>query len=74
LQSQGEQDLCVVAASEHLIFKTSTEEKTVDLTNKVTTKDSQRFLLIWWLLAVFRVTMLVKRDVETVSASLVVFQ
>ena len=41
--SQGDQDLCVVAAAEYLIFKTSTEERTVDLTNKDTTKDSQRF-------------------------------
>jgi hypothetical protein len=30
-------------AAEHLIFTTSTEERTVDLTNKGTTKDSQRF-------------------------------
>jgi hypothetical protein len=43
LQSQGDQDLCAVTAEEHLIFKTSTEERTVDLTNKAMTKDSQRF-------------------------------
>jgi len=43
LQSQGGQDLCVAAATEHLIFKTSTEEQTVDLTNKGMTKPSQRF-------------------------------
>ncbi len=43
LQSQRDQDLCVVEDAEHLIFKTSTEERTVDLTNKDTTKDSQRF-------------------------------
>ena len=43
LQSQGGQDLCADADAEHLIFKTSTEEQTVDLTNKGMTKDSQRF-------------------------------
>ena len=43
LQSQGGQDLCTAAAAEHLIFKTSTEEQTVDLTNKGMTKDFQRF-------------------------------
>jgi len=43
LQSQGDQDLCAVADAAHLIFKTSTEEQTVDLTNKGMTKDSQRF-------------------------------
>jgi hypothetical protein len=43
LQSQGDQDLCAAAAAEHLIFKTSTEEQTVDLPNKGRTKDSQRF-------------------------------
>ena len=43
LQSQEVQDLCAAAAAEHLIFKTSTEEQTVDLTNKDMTKDSQRF-------------------------------
>ena len=42
LQSQEGQDLCAAAAAEHLIFKTSTEEQTVDLTNKGMTKDSQR--------------------------------
>jgi hypothetical protein len=43
LQSQGGQDLCAAAAAEHLIFKTSPEEQTVDLTNKGMPKDSQRF-------------------------------
>ncbi len=43
LQSQGDQDLYAVAAVKHLIFKTHTEEQTVDLTNKDMTKDSQRF-------------------------------
>jgi hypothetical protein len=43
LQSQGDQDLCAAATAEHLIFKTSTEERTVDLTTKDTTKDS----LLW---------------------------
>ena len=43
LQSQEGQDLCAAAAAEHLIFKTSTAEQTVDLTNKDMTKDSQRF-------------------------------
>ena len=42
-QSQEGQDLCADASSDHLIFKTSTEEKTVDLTNKDMTKDSERF-------------------------------
>ncbi len=32
LQSQEGQDLCAAAAAGHLIFKTSTEEKTVHLT------------------------------------------
>jgi len=32
LQSQEGQDLCAAATAEHLIFKTSTEEQTVDLT------------------------------------------
>jgi hypothetical protein len=40
LQSQGDQDLCAAAAAEHLIFKNSTVEQTVDLTNKGMTKDS----------------------------------
>ena len=43
IQSQGDQDLCAAAVAEDLIFKTSTEEKTVELTNKDMTKDSQRF-------------------------------
>jgi hypothetical protein len=43
LQSQGGQDLCGTAVVEHLIFKTSTQEETVDLTNKDMTKDSQGF-------------------------------
>ncbi len=43
LQSQEGQDLCV-DPGDHLIFKTSTEEETVDLTNKGMTKDSQRVL------------------------------
>ncbi len=43
LQSQDGQDLCAAAASEHLIFKTSTAQQTVDLTIKDMTKDSQRF-------------------------------
>ncbi len=44
LHSQGDQDLCTVTGTEHLIFKTSAEEQTVDLPNKDMTKDSQRFL------------------------------
>jgi hypothetical protein len=43
LQSQGGQDLCVSGAAGHLMFKTSTEEKTVHLTNKGMTKDSESF-------------------------------
>jgi hypothetical protein len=43
LQSQEGQDLCAAAAARHLIFKTSTEEKTVHLTNKGMTKDSESF-------------------------------
>ncbi len=43
LQSQEGQDLCAAAATAHLIFKTSTPEQSVDLTNKDMTKDSQRF-------------------------------
>ena len=43
LQSQGDQDSCASAVAEHLIFKTSTEEQTVDLTNKGMRKDSQIF-------------------------------
>jgi hypothetical protein len=54
LQSQGGQDLCTAAAAEHLIFKTSTEEHTVDLTNKDMTKDSQRFSR--WFHSVWRTT------------------
>ena len=43
LQSQEGQDLCGAAAAGHLMFKTSTEDQTVDLTNKGMTKDSARF-------------------------------
>jgi hypothetical protein len=43
LHSQGDQDLCAAAAAGHLMFKTSTEDQTVDLTNKGMTKDSARF-------------------------------
>ena len=43
LQSQEGQDLCAAAAAGHLMFKTSTEDQTVDLTNKGMTKDSARF-------------------------------
>ena len=43
LQSQEGQDLCAAAAAEDLIFKTCTEDQTVDLTNKGMTKDSPRF-------------------------------
>jgi hypothetical protein len=43
LQSKVGQDLCAAEAAEHLIFKTSTEEQTVDLTNKGMTKDSLSF-------------------------------
>ena len=43
LQSQEGQDLCAAAAAGHLMFKTSTEDQTVDLTNKGMTKDSERF-------------------------------
>ena len=39
---------------EHLIFNTSTEEQTVDLTNKDMTKDSQRFSP--WFHSVYRTT------------------
>jgi hypothetical protein len=42
-QSQQVQDLSAVAATEQLIFKTSTENQTVHLTNKDLTKDSERF-------------------------------
>jgi len=42
LQSQEGQDLCSAAAAEHLIFKTRTEEQTVDLPNNGMTKDSKR--------------------------------
>ena len=48
------QDFFVVTDTEDLIFKTSTEEDTVDLTNKVMTKDSQRFLS--WFHSVWRTT------------------
>jgi hypothetical protein len=43
LQSQEGQDLCAAVAAGHLMFKTSTEDLTVDLTNKGMTKDSERF-------------------------------
>jgi hypothetical protein len=43
LQSQGDQDLCAAAAAGHLMFKTCTEDQTVDRTNKGMTKDSPRF-------------------------------
>jgi hypothetical protein len=43
LQSQEGQDLCAAAAAGHLMFKTSTEDQTVHLTNKGMTKDSERF-------------------------------
>ncbi len=43
LQSQEVQDLCTVTVPGHLMFKTSTEDQTVDLTNKVMTRDSERF-------------------------------
>ncbi len=43
LQSQEGQDLCGDAAGENLIFNMSTEDQTVDLTNKDMTKDSERF-------------------------------
>ena len=42
-QSQEGQDLCAPVAAEELIFKTSTEEQTVDLTNKGMTKHSRDF-------------------------------
>jgi hypothetical protein len=35
--------MCSCSCRTHLIFKTSTEEQTVDLTNKDMTRDSQRF-------------------------------
>ena len=54
LQSQEGQDLCAAAAAEHLIFKTSTEGQTVDLTNKGMPKDSQRFLR--WFHSAWRTT------------------
>jgi hypothetical protein len=43
VQSQEGQDLCAAAAAGHLMFKTCTEDQTVDLTNKGMTKDSLRF-------------------------------
>jgi hypothetical protein len=42
-RSQEGQDLSAVAAPEQLIFKTCTENQTVQLTNKDLTKDSKRF-------------------------------
>jgi hypothetical protein len=46
--------------SEYLIFKTSTEEQTVDLTNKGMTKDSQRFSR--WFHSVWRTTLLLSKN------------
>jgi hypothetical protein len=43
IQSQEGQDLCAAAVAVHLIFKTSTADQSIDLTNKDMTKDSQRF-------------------------------
>jgi len=43
LQSQEGQDLCAAAVAGHLMFKTSTEDQTVHLTNKGMTKDSESF-------------------------------
>ena len=54
LQSQEGQDLCAAEAAEYLIFNTSTEEQTVDLTNKDMTKDSERFSS--WFYSVWRTT------------------
>jgi hypothetical protein len=42
LHSQEGQDLCVCAAAEELIFNTSSEHQTVDLSNKCMTKDFLR--------------------------------
>ncbi len=43
IQSQEGQDLSTAVASGYLMFKTSTEDQTVHLTNKGMTKDSERF-------------------------------
>ncbi len=42
LHSQEDQDLCACAAAEELIFNTSSEHQTVDLSNKYMTKDFLR--------------------------------
>ncbi len=42
LHSQEGQDLCVCAVAEELIFNTSSEHQTVDLSNKCMTKDFLR--------------------------------
>jgi hypothetical protein len=42
LHSQEGQDLCVCAAAEELIFNTSSEHQTVDLSNTFMTKDFLR--------------------------------
>jgi hypothetical protein len=42
LQSQGDQDLCATTPAEWLIFNTSSEHQTVDLSNKCVTKDFLR--------------------------------
>ncbi len=44
VQSQQDQDyLCAPVVTDQLIFKTSTEYQSVDLTNKDMIKDSERF-------------------------------
>jgi hypothetical protein len=42
LHSQEGQDLCVCGASEELIFNTSSQHQTVDLSNQCMTKDFLR--------------------------------
>jgi histidinol phosphatase-like enzyme len=42
LHSQEDQDLCVCAVPEELIFNMSSEHQTVDLSNKCMTKDFLR--------------------------------
>ena len=42
LHSQEDQDLCGCAASEELIFNTSSQQQTVDLSNQYMTKDFLR--------------------------------
>jgi hypothetical protein len=54
LQSQEGQDLCASAVAGHLMFKTCTEDQTVDLTNKDMTKDSEKFSS--WFHSVWRTT------------------